>query len=298
MRKIFIVLTVVFTFISLSFSLSGCSNNSTTAQKNSESVNELKIEMLDIGQGDSILIRTDTQVVLVDTGDIDEREHLVKLLKDRNISTIDKMIITHPHADHLGGAYAVFKNFTVKEVYDNGDPTTTKTYMTYLKNIKKKNIAYHQLKAGDELNLGTDMVFKVFSPTEKMLQTTEDLNNNSIVGQLRYHDFTMLFTGDCEREAEQEIVKTYGDEIQSLILKSPHHGSKTSSSESFLKAVNAQDVLISLGTNNEYGHPPKQTLNRYKKFNLNIYRTDTDGTITISSYGTKTYTIIKEKNKE
>lgn len=270
---------------------SGCSSNS----NNTNSNDEVKIEVLDIGQGDASLIYTKDEVIMIDTGDVDERDRLEKLLKERNISTIDKLIITHPHADHIGGAYVVFKNVNVKDVYDNGDTTTSKTYQTYLKNIKQKNIAYHQLKAGDTVDFGDGVSFKVFSPTEKMIKNDDDLNNNSIVGQLRYKDFTMLFTGDSEREAEQNMVKSYGNELQSDVLKSPHHGSRTSSSDDYLKTVKAKDVIISLAADNEYGHPHKQTLDRYKKYNMNVYRTDQDGTITITTDGSDDYTISKEK---
>lgn len=270
---------------------SGCSSNN----NNTNSNNEVKIEFLDIGQGDASLIYTKDEVIMIDTGDVDERDRLEKLLKERNISTIDKLIITHPHADHIGGAYVVFKNVNVKEVYDNGDATTSKTYQTYLKNIKQKNIAYHQLKAGDTVDFGDGVSFKVFSPTEKMIKNDDDLNNNSIVGQLRYKDFTMLFTGDSERDAEQNMVKSYGNELQSDVLKSPHHGSRTSSSDDYLKTVKAKDVIISLAADNEYGHPHKQTLDRYKKYNMNVYRTDQDGTITITTDGSDDYTISKEK---
>ena len=270
---------------------SGCSSSN----NNTNSNDTVKIEVLDIGQGDASLIYTKDEVIMIDTGDIDERDRLEKLLKERNISTIDKLIITHPHADHIGGAYVVFKNVNVKEVYDNGDATTSKTYQTYLKNIKQKNIAYHQLKAGDTVDFGDGVSFKVFSPTEKMIKNDDDLNNNSIVGQLRYKDFTMLFTGDSERDAEQNMVKSYGNELQSDVLKSPHHGSRTSSSDDYLKTVKAKDVIISLAADNEYGHPHKQTLDRYKKYNMNVYRTDQDGTITITTDGSDDYTISKEK---
>ena len=286
MKKFFILMLMIFALI-----CSGCSSNN----NNTNSNNEVKIEVLDIGQGDASLIYTKDEVIMIDTGDIDERDRLEKLLKERNISTIDKLIITHPHADHIGGAYVVFKNVNVKEVYDNGDATTSKTYQTYLKNIKQKNIAYHQLKAGDTVDFGDGVSFKVFSPTEKMIKNDDDLNNNSIVGQLRYKDFTMLFTGDSERDAEQNMVKSYGDELQSDVLKSPHHGSRTSSSDDYLKTVKAKDVIISLAADNEYGHPHKQTLDRYKKYNMNVYRTDQDGTITITTDGSDDYTISKEK---
>lgn len=290
MKKIFLLMLIILTMACV-----GCSKNDTADTAASNSGGDVKIEVLDIGQGDASLIYTKDEIVMIDTGDIDERDRLVKLLKERNITSIDKLIITHPHADHIGGAYAVFKNFKVKEVYDNGDTTTTKTYQTYLKNIKQQNIAYHQLKAGDSIDFGSGVSFKVFSPTEKMLKTDDDLNNNSLVGQLCYKDFTMLFTGDSERGAEQNMVKEYGSELQSDVLKSPHHGSRTSSSDSYLKAVKAKDVIISLAADNEYGHPHKQTLDRYKKYDMNVYRTDKDGTVTVLTDGSDNYTITKEK---
>lgn len=287
MKKIFLLILIILAIFCV-----GCSKGNTTTSKSNDNI---KIEVLDIGQGDASLIYTKDEIIMIDTGDVDERDQLIKLLKERDISTIDKLIITHPHADHVGGAYAVFKNFKVKEVYDNGDTTTSKTYQTYLKNIKEQNIPYHQLKAGDNVDFGGGVSFKVFSPTEKMLKNDDDLNNNSLVGQLCYNDFTMLFTGDSEREAEQTMVKTYGNELQSDVLKSPHHGSRTSSSDDYLKTVKANDVIISLAANNEYGHPHKQTMERYKKYNMNVYRTDKDGTVTILTDGSDNYTITKEK---
>ncbi|WP_296898012.1 ComEC/Rec2 family competence protein [uncultured Megamonas sp.] len=288
MKKIIALLMIL-----CSVFLWGCGKDTATQSGSKEG--KLKIEMLDIGQGDATLIQTGEQTIMIDTGDIDERDNLVKLLKERNITTIDKLIITHPHADHLGGAYAVFKNFDVKEVYDNGDPTTTQTYKTYLKNIKEKKIKYQQLSAGDELDFGDGVKFKIFSPTKQMLKSEDDLNNNSLVGQLKYKDFTMMFTGDAEKEAEANMVKTYGNELSSLVLKSPHHGSRTSSSEVFLKQLNANTVLISLGAGNEYGHPHKQTMDRYKKLNMKVYETDKNGSITIISDGSKDYQITTEK---
>ena len=288
MKKIVALLMIL-----CSLFLWGCGKDNATQSANKDEA--LKIEMLDIGQGDATLIQTKEQTIMIDTGDIDERDNLVKLLKERNITTIDKLIITHPHADHLGGAYAVFKNFEVKEVYDNGDPTTTQTYKTYLKNIKEKKIKYQQLSANDELDFGSGVKFKVFSPTKQMLKSGDDLNNNSLVGQLKYNDFTMMFTGDAEKEAEENMVKTYGSELASLVLKSPHHGSRTSSSEAFLKQVDAKTVLISLGAGNEYGHPHKQTMERYKKLGMKVYETDKNGSITITSDCSKDYKITTEK---
>lgn len=304
MKKILALFTLC-AMLLFSLFATGCANvkdlannlsSMNSASSSSTSTNEkITIEMLDIGQGDATLIRTKDQVIMIDTGDVDQRDNLVKQLKDRNIKTIDKLIITHPHADHLGGAYALFKNFTVKSVYDNGDQTTTNTYKTYLKNIQQQNIDYHQLMAGDEIDFGSGVKFKVFSPTKEMLQNDSDLNDNSLAGQLRYNNFTMMFTGDIEKKAEGKMVSAYGDELKSLILKSPHHGSRTSSSDAFLKALQAKDVLISCGVNNDYGHPHEEALKRYQKYNMNVYRTDKMGTITITSDGSANYTITTEK---
>lgn len=274
----------------LLFMISGCGGNKTVA-KNGEGIT---VKMLDVGQGDALLVRTKDQTILIDTGDVDEREKFLACLKKEGITTIDKMIITHPHADHMGGADVVFKNFTVKEVYDNGQPTTTNLYRTYLKTIKEKSIAYKHLAAGDILDFGDGAVFKVLSPPKGKAEGGGDLNENSIVGRLAYKDFSMLFTGDSTAEAEAQMLSAYKTDLKSTILKSPHHGSKTSSNFNYLKAVAPEAVLISLGRGNEYGHPHKVILDKYEKLKMKIFRTDTDGTITIETNGS-TYDIKKEK---
>lgn len=274
----------------LLFIISGCGGNK-TVEKNGEGIT---VKMLDVGQGDALLVRTKEQTILIDTGDVDEREKFLACLKKEGITTIDKMIITHPHADHMGGAEVVFKNFTVKEVYDNGQPTTTNLYRTYLKTIKEKNITYKHLAAGDVLDFGDGTVFKVLSPPKGKVAAGGDLNENSIVGRLAYKDFSMLFTGDSTAEAEAQMLSAYKADLKSTILKSPHHGSKTSSNFNYLKAVAPEAVLISLGSGNEYGHPHKVILDKYEKLKMKIFRTDKDGTITIQTNGS-TYDIKKEK---
>jgi len=255
---------------------------------------KLVVKMLDIGQGDALLIRSPEQTILVDSGDVDKREELVKLLRAEKVSEIDKLITTHPHADHLGGAYAVLKNFTVKEALDNGQPTTNKTYQTYLKLLKEKKVAYKTLRAGDKVDFGGGASLEVFNPTDGDVKKGGDLNNNSIVGKLTYGKFSMLLTGDCEANREKVLMEEYGQSLQADVLKAPHHGSKTSSNRNFLKLVAPKDVLISCGAGNDYGHPHKEILNKYKDLKLNIYRTDKDGTITVETGG-DTYTITKER---
>lgn len=274
----------------------GCSLNtkSAVAPIKENITQNLTIKMLNIGQGDSILVRTGAQVILIDTGDIEMREPLVAMLKKEGVTTIDKLIITHPHADHLGGAFAVLNNFKVASIYDNGQTTNTSTYRTYLKTLKKQNIAYQQITAGSNLDFGNGAGFTVFSPTTSDIKSSDDLNNNSIIGKLVYGNFSMLFTGDSEAAMEKAIIQKYGKELKSTILKSPHHGSKTSSNRNYLKMVAPEAVLIPVGVDNDYKHPHAVTLNKYNDLKLKIYRTDQDGAITIETDG-KSYNIVKEK---
>ncbi|MGL5270580.1 MAG: ComEC/Rec2 family competence protein [Selenomonadaceae bacterium] len=254
----------------------------------------LLVKMLDVGQGDAILIRTAEQTVLIDSGDQDQQAKLAGLLHKEGIEVIDKLILTHPHADHIGGTAILFREFKVRAVYDNGQPTTTKLYRDYLKTVRDQAIEYGHLKRGDELAFGGGVAFKVLSPTQDMVKAGGEMNGNSIVGQLLFGSFSLLLTGDVEAEGETAMVKAYGSALKSDVLKAAHHGSKTSSSKAFLQAAAPAAVLISVGRDNEYGHPHKNIVNRYEKQQMKIYRTDQNGTITLRSDG-KTYDIIGER---
>lgn len=243
----------------------------------------LHITMLDVGQGDAILIQTPKQNILIDTGDTEAHDKLRTALKKAGVRTIDKLIITHPHADHIGGASMVMSDFTVKEVYDNGQATTTKLYRSYLQDIKQHDIAYHVLRAGDQLDFGDGASFRVFNPTAQ--PAVGGLNGGSVVGRLSYGGFSMLFTGDCEAEQEKRMLREYGNDLHSQILKSPHHGSHTSSSARWLEAIAPEVILISAGQGNDYGHPHKEVLARYEKIGAKVYRTDLQGAIMLFTDG-------------
>ncbi len=256
----------------------------------------LTVKVLDVGQGDAILIRTKDQVALIDTGDVPARDKLVAMLKSQGISTIDKLIITHPHADHIGGAAAVFDNFTVKQIYDSGQKTTSNLYKQYLTQIQKKNIPFTVVTAGTIIDLGNESTLKVLAPEKPFLSGNDsDLNNNSVVAKLIYRGFSMLLTGDAEKESEERMLGGKdAASLKSTLLKSGHHGSRTSSTMPFLQAVSPEAALISLGANNEYHHPHPSTLKKYSEKKIKVYRTDTDGTLTVTTDG-KTYTITKER---
>ncbi len=255
----------------------------------------LTVKVLDIGQGDAIFIRTADQAVLIDTGDVGTREKLVSYIKKEGIHVIDKVIITHAHADHLGGMAAILDNFTVKQIYDSGKPTTSNLYKQYLLTVQKKKIPFSTVTAGSQIDIGGGIALKVLNPDKSLISGTEsDLNNNSIVTKLIYGNFSMLLTADAEKEAEKLMVKKYAQELKSNILKVGHHGSSSSSTNIFLKAVAPEAAVISAGAGNDYHHPHPAALKRLSASKTKIYRTDQDGTVTITSDG-KSYKVSKEK---
>ena len=263
--------------------------------------NELTVTMLNVGQGDAILIKTAEQTVLIDTSDLDEQEKLRAELEKAQVKRIDKLILTHPHADHIGGVEGVvLKDYEVGEVYDNGMPSKSKMYLRYMKIIKQRNIPRHALTAGEVLNFGGGVSFKVLSPPKEVVEKgskstdNHDPNNESVVGKLIFGNFSMMFTGDAEQQAEKVMVDNFAGDLRSTLLKAGHHGSKTSSSAAFLRAVQPEGVLISCGAGNDYGHPHKQTMKKYQSLKLKIYETDLNGTIVVTSDG-KSYKIKPER---
>ncbi|WP_301859773.1 ComEC/Rec2 family competence protein [uncultured Megasphaera sp.] len=262
----------------------------------------LHVYMLNVGQADATLIQYKGQNMLIDTGDVDHRDELVKQLKEHHVKTLDAVMISHPHGDHMGGMAALFKAFPIKQIYDNGQAANTAMYKNYLKNIKNKKIPYTVLKRGDSFTFAGDIAFQVLSPGEPFTKkNTQGLsesgltNNNSIVCKMTYGDFSILFTGDAQKEAEDQMLKLYDKKtLHADVLKVGHHGSKTSSSPAFVQAVSPKEGTISCGVNNQYKFPHKPTLDTLKKNHVNVYRTDQDGVISILSDG-KSYQISKER---
>lgn len=293
-KQIFKMVVALFLTLTMGIAFAGCGSASSAGSGKSGG-KELAVRMLDIGQGDSFLLEKDGKFVLIDTGDIEHREKIVELLKKYNVKEISKIIITHPHADHLGGMDAIFKNFTIHDIYDDGMPSKIASYRNYLKQIKKNKISYHILKAGDNVEFFDGVNFHVVGPVSviKDQKGNSDFNNNSIVGRLTYGSFSMLFTGDAEKEEEKAILDK-GENVKSDVLKVGHHGSRTSTSPAFLKAVSPKDAFISCEQGNDYGHPHKTTVQKLEKAKVRIFRTDRNGTVTLTTDGS-TYKISKER---
>lgn len=299
--------------------LTGCGQgggqSSDTAATNSkvEAKGQLIISMLDIGQGDAMLIQTGAKNILIDTGDDKyyedgkkgkENTQLLTELQKLKIDHIDTLVMTHAHADHIGKADKVIAQYGVKELVYNGIPSTSKYFINALKAAKANGTQQVKVKAGDVLDFGNGVSFEIVSPSQSLIDEDTaaikakkkvDVNNESVVGRLTFGNFAMLFTGDAEGPVEKDMVASYGKKLKCQVLKAGHHGSKTSSTAEFLKMVQPESVVMSLGVNNQYGHPHEALLNRLQKQGVkNIYRTDANGTITIVSDGSS-YSITTEK---
>lgn len=298
--------------------LTGCGqgggqSSDTAANSKAEAKGQLTISMLDIGQGDAVLIQTGAKNILIDTGDDKYYEdgkkgkdntQLLTELQKLKIDHIDTLVMTHAHADHIGKADKVIAQYGVKELVYNGIPSTSKYFINALKAAKANGTQQVKVKAGDVLDFGNGVSFEIVSPSQSLIDEDTaaikakkkvDVNNESVVGRLTFGNFAMLFTGDAEGPVEKDMVASYGKKLKCQVLKAGHHGSKTSSTAEFLKLVQPESVVMSLGVNNQYGHPHEALLNRLQKQGIkNIYRTDANGTITIVSDGSS-YSITTEK---
>lgn len=237
----------------------------------------LYVHYIDIGQGDSTLIEYKDIDILIDGGDNKTGDQLIQYLQGQEIDDIDLMIGTHMDADHIGGLDYVFENFIVESVIDSGSSKDTKTYRDYKTAMKNEGASYREDK--DEVIVYDDYLSLTIIETG---DNYRDENDNSVVCMVTYGNIDFLFTGDMEKEAEHESLNKFS-EIE--VLKVGHHGSRTSSTESFLDLVSPEIAIISCGEGNKYGHPHKETLDKLNARNIQTYRTDELGTIILETDG-------------
>lgn len=257
---------------------------------------KLRINFIDVGQGDSTLIRTETnKVILIDSGgstasssfDVGNKVLLPYLL-DRRIKKIDFIIVSHFDADHCQAFETVIDNINVRKVVVCKQSMITQEYLNIINKCKKKNIKIIVVERGDKLKIDKRTEFEILHPGERFLDDGKGgLNANAIVCKMNYKlnngkIFSILFTGDIEVEAEKELEQVYGKKLKADILKVAHHGSKTSSREEFIKLVSPKIALIGVGENNKFGHPADITLERLEKENVKVYRTDQMGEVSIT----------------
>ena len=282
---------------------------------------ELTVRVLDVGpvNGDSILITAPGgKTVLIDAGDTTKGKAVVEALKRYNVQQLDYFIATHPHPDHIGGSAEVFKAVKVLNVIDNGQgptgapspspspsksvksvvkkpvgkqpPSITKYYDDYKAAVSGSGANYATASPGTKYDLGGGALLTVLAPSEPFF-TKEHMrtggnepNANSIVLRLDYGSFSMLLAGDAEEQTEHRLLTKEVD-LQSRVLKVGHHGSKYASSADFLQRVKPEIAIVSCGAWNRYGHPAQSVLDRLKAANVQLYRTDLHGEITVTTRG-------------
>lgn len=246
----------------------------------------LEVYFFDVGQGDSELIRLPGgENILIDAGTSSTEDELVGELRFLGAETLDLVVATHPHADHIGGMAAVIDAFDVRQVVmpriSESDTPTTKTYENLLQSIADKGLTITPAEPGDELLSSGGAVLTVLAPNG---EDYGDLNNYSVVLRLTYGEDSFLFTGDAEEASEEEMLSLDWP-LTATVLKCGHHGSETSTSPSFLDAVSPQYAVISCGVDNDYGHPDAVTLEKLEAAGAEVFRTDRQGTILASTDG-------------
>ena len=252
---------------------------------------DLKVYYLDVGQGDAMYIKINDYDILIDAGPRSNVEHLMKQLEKKNIDDFEIVIATHPHEDHIGGMTEVFDRYKVKEFYMPPVVHTTETFRSMLNAIVKEGIKAKPIKEGTHFDLGDNATIDVYSPIESVY---EDLNDYSTIMKLTYGDVKLIFAGDAESYAERAVVKKHSKELKGDVLKFAHHGSRTSSTDEFIKAVSPKYGIICCGENNNYGHPHKETKDIISKYDIDTFRTDKHGEIELISDG-KNISIKTEK---
>lgn len=240
----------------------------------------LIIDFIDVGQGDSILIRQGEHAMLIDGGTSECKDDLLNFLKSENIQKFDYIIGTHPHEDHIGSLDDVVNEYDFDTILFPKVTTTTKTFENLVTAVKNKDKKFTTPLSGTEYTLG-DAKFKILAPSSDSYQS---LNNYSIVIKLTYGNNSFMFTGDAETLSETEILNSY-DDLKADVLKVGHHGSTTSTSKKFLNAVSPKYAVISVGKDNSYNHPTKTTMDKLKEMGVDVYRTDEQGTIECVSNG-------------
>ena len=254
-------------------------------------VGNVTVHFINVGQGDSIFVDTPGLDMLVDGGSRGAGDTVMSYLRSLNVTRIDFVVATHPHADHIGGLITVlnvFNTIQIPKVVDNRLVATTATYDDYVSAVGPRTIQV--AVRGDTISLGNGVEVTILNPSSP--HEFEDVNDNSVVLLLRVYNVTFLLTGDSEAPAESSILTAgYGQGI--TVLKVGHHGSQTSTSTQYLAAFDPKVAVISVGEGNRYDHPRQETLDKLSVEGLVVYRTDYHGTVKITTDGDD-YTVITE----
>lgn len=255
---------------------------------------DFSVNVIDVGQGDSILVMAGGKSLLIDAGEAEFSDNVIRFIKGQGIERLDYVIATHPHSDHIGGMADVIKTFgadkiIVPKLPDSMVPTT-RTYEKFLNAVRDSGGKLTAAKAGNTYELGeangNKVTITILSPVGKAVY--DDLNNYSVSARIDCGSVSWLFTGDLSEAGEKDLIKS-GADIDVTAYKVAHHGSSGASTAKFLEKVSPRLCVISCGKGNSYGHPTQAALDRIKVWTDSIYRTDELGTVSVFSDGTKMY---------
>jgi competence protein ComEC len=250
----------------------------------------MEVHFIDVGQGDSILIESSEQYMLIDAGNNDDGDMLIEYLQKEGVQKLDYLISTHPHEDHIGGMDDIINNFQVDTIFMPDVEHTTKSFEDVLMAISNQNQQITIPKVGEQYRLG-NAGFIIIAPNRA--DYGEELNNYSIGIKLIHGENSFVMCGDAEELAENDILEN-GIDISADVYKVSHHGSNTGTTKEFLQAIAPRYAVIECGSGNKYGHPHKETLELFNALNIEVYRTDQNGTVIAKSDGNE-ITWISEK---
>lgn len=242
---------------------------------------EMKVHFLDVGQGLSILVQSEGKTMIYDGGDKKTSRFVVAYLKDQGVTKIDYLISSHYDADHMAGLIGCLNAFEVKHVISSNYVHTSKLYKSFVKAVKSDGLKAQHPKVGKTFSFGSGS-FEILAPVKI---EEKGSNNNSVAIKLTNGQNSFVFTGDAEHESEAAMCAS-GIDLSCDVLVPGHHGSATASSWDFLQKTVPEYAIISCGKNNKYGHPDKDTMDKLKSMDIQVYRTDKQGTIVATSNGT------------
>ena len=236
-------------------------------------LNDLNVFFIDVGQGDSILIYTEATTILIDTGPEGNEQRIYNLLKELKVDHVDYLIITHGHDDHMGSLNAIKRLIKIDNEIIPDSNSKLSGFSLELP-VKDKNTGNY--KENEKVSL--NFLAPIF--------LNDNLNNMSLVIKLTYGETSFLLMGDAESDEEGSLLRTYrAEDLHADVLKVAHHGSESSSTKAFIQTVNPKYAVISVGKDNDYGHPHQQTLTTLNSLKIETHRTDEEGTILFTSDG-------------
>lgn len=253
-------------------------------EKKKTSLSDLKVHYIDVGQADATLFQYKENgkayTILYDAGDWNKND-LIDYLAGQTIDKIDLIIISHPHADHIGQLEKVMHTYEVEEVWMSGNTSSSGTFQAALEAVLESGASYHEPRAGESFDVGT-MGIEILHPSS----LTGKLNEDSISARFTYGDLSFVFTGDAYKNEERQMMNRSAG-VAATFLQLGHHGSDTSSDPAFIKAVDPDVAIYSASSNNSYGHPNASVVSTIQDAGITLYGTDVHGTIIVTTDGKK-----------